>query len=52
MKNIAACSRKENLFYVPNGVTRREFFQKLLNGLLMAASGIGVGAMVLFFLAL
>ena len=52
MKNAILYGRRENFFYVPNGATRREFFQKLLNGLLMAASGVGVGAMVLFFLSL
>lgn len=35
----------------PNAATRRQVFQKVLDFLVMVASGVGVGAMLLFILA-
>lgn len=35
----------------PNAATRRQVCQKVLDFLIMAASGVGVGAMLLFILA-
>ena len=35
----------------PNAATRRQLFHKFLDFLLMTASGIGIGAMLLFILA-
>ena len=36
----------------PNAATRREVFQKLLDGAVVAVSGAGIGAVVLLLLAL
>lgn len=36
----------------PNAATRRQMFHKLLDTALVAASGAGIGAMLLFWLAL
>lgn len=36
----------------PNAATRREIFHKLLDGALVAASGMGIAAMVLLGLVL
>ncbi len=36
----------------PNAATRREIFQKLLDATLLAASGMGIAAMVLLGLVL
>ena len=35
----------------PNAATRRQVFQKVLDFLIMAASGVGLGALLLFILA-
>lgn len=35
-----------------NAATRREIFQKLLDSLLVAASGMGIAAMVLLYMVL
>lgn len=35
----------------PNAATRRQVFHKALDLLIMVASGIGIGAMVLFVMA-
>ena len=35
-----------------NAATRRELFQKLLDALLVAASGMGIAAMLLLYLVL
>ena len=35
----------------PNAATRRQVFQKVLDFLVMVASGVGVGAILLFMLA-
>ena len=51
MKN-AATFRKENLFFVPGGTSRREFFQKILNSMLLVASGVGIATTVLFALTI
>ncbi len=37
---------------LPNGMTRRQFLGKALDLLLIAASGVGLAAMVLFLLIL
>ena len=37
---------------LPGGMTRREFIGKILNLLLVAASGAGIAAMMLFVLVL
>ena len=36
----------------PNAATRREMFQKVLDTLLVAASGMGIGAMLLLLMVL
>ena len=37
---------------LPNGITRRQWLGKVLDLLLVAASGMGIAAMVLFLLVL
>lgn len=39
-------------FAYPNAATRREVFQKILDGALVAASGMGIAAIVLLCLVL
>ena len=37
---------------LPNVVTRRQFFRKALDGVLIFVSGVGIAVMVMFFLML
>ena len=37
---------------LPNAATRRQMVQRVLDGLLMAASGAGIGAMILLLLVM
>ena len=39
-------------FAYPNAATRQEVFQKILDGILVAASGMGIAAIVLLCLVL
>ena len=43
--------RYANTPMYPNAATRRQVCQKILDFLVMLASGIGIGAMLLFILA-
>ena len=45
------CHSVEQISY-PNAATRREVFHRLLDTLLVAASGMGIAAILLFMLAL
>lgn len=51
----AVTQRKElantTLYPYPNAATRRQIRQKVLDFLVMVASGMGIGAMLLFLLA-
>ena len=55
MKATTATQRKDlanvPLFPYPNAATRRQIQQKVLDFMVMVASGLGVGAMLLFLLA-
>lgn len=36
----------------PNALTRRQFFNKILDGILIGACGMGIAAILLFLLAI
>lgn len=48
----AVCKSNYRPLPYPNAATRREVLQKLLDSLLMAASGIGIGAILLLLMVL
>ena len=48
----AVCKSTTRPIPYPNAATSRELFQKLLDAALVAASGMGIAAMLLLFLVL
>lgn len=51
MKTAAAYRPAEIIPY-PNAITRRQFFNKILDGILVGACGMGIAAMLLFILTI
>lgn len=51
MKSAVCKSNFRSVPY-PNAATKYELFQKFLDGALVAACGMGIGAMLLLFLAM
>ena len=52
MKTATVFEKKHVMVPFPNAATRRQMAHKVLDSLLMAASGVGIGAIVLLALAL
>ena len=52
MKTAVCKTNYRNAIPYPNATTRREFFQKVLDAFLVAASGMGIAAIVLLCMVL
>lgn len=52
MKTATVYQKKHVMVPFPNAATPRQMVHKILDGLLMAASGVGIGAIVLLALAI
>lgn len=49
MKTITAYERNRTYIPYPNSATRQQIIRRVVDGLLMAASGVGIAAMLLLF---
>ena len=52
MKTMIAFAKDRNYIPYPNCATRRQIARRVVDGLLMAASGVGIAAMLLLMFAL
>ena len=52
MKTITAYERDRNYVPYPNCATRQQIIRRVVDGLIMAASGMGIAAMFLLFFAM
>ena len=52
MKTTCAYQTRTPSIPLPNAMTRKQMLHKVLDGLLVAASGAGIGAIILLMLAM
>ena len=52
MKTMTVCQKNRTYIPYPNCATRQQIVRRIVDGLIMAASGMGIAAMFLLFFAM